>query len=64
MAMEERNLEIVLDALAEKIKSLETDIMLKDMDISCLKEKNKRLEAENAELYNVLTERGEKNGTH
>jgi hypothetical protein len=35
--MDEKNLGIILDAVAEKIKNLELDIMLKDHEIANLK---------------------------
>ena len=56
--MEDRTLEIVLDAVAKEIRSLKTDLMLKDMEISRLREENMHL---NARLYKP-TERGEASG--
>ena len=52
--MGDRNLETILDAVAEQIKSLKRDIMLKDMESDRLKERCKELEAENGELYKML----------
>lgn len=43
--MEDRTLEIVLDALAKEIRSLKTDIMLKDMEMCKLREENMHLRA-------------------
>ena len=60
--LEERNLEVVLDTLADKIRELRVDLRIKDMDICQLKDRNKELETENAELYKLLAERGAKNG--
>lgn len=49
--MDERNLEIILDAVAEKIRDLKTSVMLKDMEIDRLKAENKRLEEGLERLY-------------
>ena len=46
--MEHGTLEIVLDAVAKEIRSLKTDLMIKDMEISRLREENMHL---NARLY-------------
>ena len=43
--MEDRTLEIVLDALAKEIRSLKTDLMLKDMEMCKLREENMHLRA-------------------
>ncbi len=43
--MEDRTLEIVLDALAKEIRSLKTDLMLKDMEMCKLREENMHLKA-------------------
>ena len=64
MAMAERNLGIVLDALAEKIASLKTEVLLKEMDINNLKEKCKSLEAANTGLAAKLAEVEYKNEGH
>ncbi len=61
--LEERNLETVLDALADKIRELKVDLRIKEMDICRLKDRNKELEIENAELYKLLAERNTKNDT-
>ena len=55
--MEDRTLEIVLEALAKEIRSLKTDIMLKDMEICRLREENMHLRAK---VYG--TKEGEDNG--
>lgn len=57
--MEDRTLEIVLDALAKEIRSLKTDLMLKDMDISKLREENMHLRAR---VYGV--KEGEASGSN
>jgi hypothetical protein len=54
--MEDRTLEIVLDALAKEIRSLKTDLMLKDMEMCKLREENMHLRAN---VYGV--EEGEEN---
>lgn len=59
MAMEERNLEAVLDALGEKIRSLKVDLMVKDMDISKLREANEKLKAEIEHLSRYIEEEEE-----
>ena len=56
--MEYGTLEIVLEALAKQIRSLKTDLMLKDMDINRLREENMHLQAK---VYKP-TERGEASG--
>lgn len=55
--MEDRTLEIVLEALAKEISSLKTDLMLKDMEMCKLREENMHLRAN---VYGV--KEGEKNG--
>ena len=60
MAMEERNLETVLDAVAEKIRNLKMDLMVKDMEISRLREANEKLKAEVENLTRYIEE-GENN---
>ena len=67
--MSDRNLGTILDALAEKIKSLELDIRLKDHDIKRLEEDKKMLKAdldsaeENIlELHKVIETLEAKNG--
>lgn len=62
MAMEERNLETVLDAVAEKIRNLKIDLMVKDMEIGKLQEANERLKAEVENLTRYIEE-GENNET-
>lgn len=62
MAMEERNLETVLDAVAEKIRNLKMDLMVKDMEIGRLREANERLKAEVENLTRYIEE-GENNET-
>ena len=62
MAMEERNLETVLDAVAEKIRSLKMDLMVKDMEIGRLREANEKLKAEVENLTRYIEE-GENNET-
>ena len=52
--MDERNLEIILDAVAEKIRDLKASVMLKDMEIDRLKAENKRLEEGIERLYERL----------
>lgn len=56
--MEYGTLEIVLEAMAKQIRSLKTDLMLKDMEISKLREENMHL---NAKVYKP-TERSETSG--
>ncbi len=41
--MEEKNLRIVLEVLAEKIASLEVEVSLRDYDIKRLKKENEEL---------------------
>lgn len=60
MAMEERNLETVLDAVAEKIRNLKMDLMVKDMEIGRLREANEKLKAEVENLTRYIEE-GENN---
>jgi FtsZ-binding cell division protein ZapB len=48
--MESKDLGIVLETLAEKIRSLEVEVSLRDYDIKRLKEENERLKKENEEL--------------
>jgi hypothetical protein len=47
--MKQENLEIVLDALAQRIKSLETDVFLKDYKIQDLEKKLKEAEEKKSE---------------
>ncbi len=54
--MDEKNLGIILDAVAEKIKNLELDIMLKEHDIKRLEEDNRRLNAELDSAENQVLE--------
>lgn len=56
--MEYGTLEIVLEAMAKQIRSLKTDLVLKDMEISRLREENMHL---NAKVYKP-TERSEASG--
>lgn len=56
--MEYGTLEIVLEAMAKQIRSLKTDLVLKDMEISRLREENMHL---NAKVYKP-TERSETSG--
>ena len=44
--MDEKNLTVVLNTLAEKISALECDVYLKDMEIKRLKEALAKKEAE------------------
>lgn len=48
--MEGHNLEAVLDALGRRIRELESDIRLHDMDSRRYRERIKELEAENGQL--------------
>ena len=43
--MEGRTLEIVLEALAKEIRSLKTEILVRDMEMSKLREENMHLRA-------------------
>ena len=60
--MEDKNLATILDALAEKIRSLKIDLMVKDMEIGKLQEANERLKAEVENLTRYIEE-GENNET-
>lgn len=44
MIIKEKHMETVLEALAERICELKTDVFLKDAEISTLREKNAELE--------------------
>ena len=44
--MEQKNIEIILSALAEKISELELEVSLRDYDIKKLKEENTTLRRE------------------
>ena len=57
--MSENNLTVILDALADKIRSLKTDLMVKDMEICKLREENMHLRAR---VYG--TKEGEANGSN
>lgn len=57
--MSENNLTVILDVLADKIRSLKTDVMLKDMEINRLREENMHLRAK---AYGA--KEGEADGTH
>lgn len=48
--MEEKNTQIILETLAEKIRSLEVEVSLRDYEIRNLKEENERLKKESEEL--------------
>lgn len=52
--MGDRNLETILDAVAEQIKALKRDLYLKDMEINRLRDDNEKLKAESADLYKML----------
>lgn len=43
--MDQRNIETVLEALAERIRELKTDIMLKEAENEILRKKNEELQA-------------------
>ena len=43
--MSENNLTVILDVLADKIRSLKADVMVKDMEICKLREENMHLRA-------------------
>lgn len=52
MTISDRNTETVLEALAERIRDLKTDIFLKDIEIERLKERVAALEGEEAQNGN------------
>lgn len=67
--MDEKNLGIILDAVAEKIKNLKLDISLKNHDIKRLEEDNERLkeeldsmERQILELHKIIEKLEAKNG--
>ena len=62
--LSERNLETVLDALAEQIRNLTLDLRCRENEVGIYKNKCKDLETENAELYKLFAEKGITNGTH
>lgn len=56
MIIKEKHMETVLEALAERICELKTDVYLKDADIERLKAENSNLRGRTAELEKKLRE--------
>lgn len=53
--MDNKNIETILEALAEKIRDLELELSLRDYDIKKLKEENARLEEVAKVLEKAIT---------
>ena len=48
--MNEKDMHTILEALAERIRELKVDIMLKDVEIERLRKKNEELQAKITEI--------------